>query len=450
MSTAARTAFATGAAALSFLALAGSAAASTTTCDRFASPTGDDNAPGTLVQPKRTGQALVNSLAPGETGCLRGGTFAADDQIKISTPKVTLTSYPGERATLAGRLWVAKEAPGTTISSLDLDGRNVRDLPSPTINGDDVVLRGNDITNHHTEICVLVGSSDSWGRAHRTLIEGNRIHACGELPSTNMDHGIYLAASDDAVVRDNMIYDNADRGIQLYPDAQRTLVTGNVINGNGEGVIFSGDETTASSNNVVENNVITNSKIRDNVDSHWPGRVGTGNVLRNNCIGGGAYDDGSGGIIKGSNVGFTTGDNLLKAPVFANALSGDFSLPASNPCASILAGAIAKSPPSHDSDGPQGSGASAVVTIDPVAKAVHTLTPVRVSGRAPGAGRVQVLTRHDGEWKVLGTDRAVKGGGYRLKLRLRNPGRLTLKAVAGGLRDSKPVKLRVKKSGRRG
>ena len=312
-----------------------------------------------------------------------------------------------------------------------------------------MVLSGNDITNHHTEICVLVGSSDSWGRAHRTLIEGNRIHACGELPSTNMDHGIYLAASDDAVVRDNLIYDNADRGIQLYPDAQGTSVTGNVIDGNGEGVIFAGDDTTESSNNVVENNVITNSKIRDNVDSHWPGRVGTGNLVRNNCIGGGAYDDGSGGIIKGSNVGFTTGDNLLKAPAFTNAPTGDFSLPASNPCASILAGAIAKSPPSRDSEGAKGS--SAVVTINPVAKAVHALTPVRVSGRAPGAGRVQVLSRHNGEWKVLATDRAVKGGGgYRLKLRLRNPGRLTLKAVAGGLRDSRPVKLRVKKNGRRG
>ena len=42
------------------------------------------------------------------------------------------------------------------------------------------------------------------------------------------------------MIRDNWIYDNADRGVQLYPDADGTVVTGNVIDGNGEGVIFGG------------------------------------------------------------------------------------------------------------------------------------------------------------------------------------------------------------------
>jgi hypothetical protein len=38
------------------------------------------------------------------------------------------------------------------------------------VNADDVVLRDNDITNHHTAICVSLGSAVDWGRAHDTLV----------------------------------------------------------------------------------------------------------------------------------------------------------------------------------------------------------------------------------------------------------------------------------------
>src|SRR5207244_878764 len=79
-----------------------------------------------------------------------------------------------------------------------------------------------------------------YGRAVGDVIQRNRIHDCGRVPSSNHDHGIYLAYSDNTKVLDNVIFDNADRGVQFYPDAQGTVVKGNVIDGNGEGVIFSG------------------------------------------------------------------------------------------------------------------------------------------------------------------------------------------------------------------
>ena len=52
---------------------AGSAA---TTCDRFAAPAGSDTGTGTLETPFRTAGRLVDSLAPGETGCFRGGLYS--------------------------------------------------------------------------------------------------------------------------------------------------------------------------------------------------------------------------------------------------------------------------------------------------------------------------------------------------------------------------------------
>ena len=150
----------------------------------------------------------------------------------------TVTSYPGERATVVGRIHVADEANNVVVQGLTLDGRNGDNLPSPTVNGDGIVFRDNEVTNDHTTICFLLGS-DGYGRARGTVIERNRIHNCGQLPATNHHHGIYVEASDGARITENWIYDNADRGVQLFPDAQGTYVARNVIDGNGQGVIFS-------------------------------------------------------------------------------------------------------------------------------------------------------------------------------------------------------------------
>lgn len=429
--------------ALTLAALAAPApAAATTSCDLVAAAGGSDSAPGSVEQPFATVQHLVDSLAPGQTACLRTGTYTdpSDNEVNIRVPNTTLTSYPGERATIRTRLWVEQDGDGVTISDLDLDGRNPTLLPSPTINADDVVLRGNDITNHNTAICVSLGSAHTWGRAHRTLIENNRIHNCGRLPATNQDHGIYVNSSDDAVIRGNWIYDNADRGIQLYPDAQGTLVTGNVIDGNGQGVIFGGSEETASSNNIVEHNVITNSKIRDNVESSWGGPHGSGNVARENCVGGGAYDDGDGGVLGDypGGLGFSAANNTIRVPAFANRAGGDFTIPADDPCAALLGG-------SSDVGSAPVAAAPSEVTIDTDRRQVRRMSPVRVSGSAPGAGAVVVVVRSKGQWRRLGS-KSPRGadGSYSMSVRLPSAGRPALKAVATGLRDSRPVRLRVR------
>jgi len=298
--------------ALTLLALPSAAAAAGTdggageTCDRSASPAGSDTAPGTPKRPLATAQALVDALAEGETGCLRAGEYAADDEIKLETPGITLRSYPGERATLRGRIWVTREAPGSTLTGLDIDGTNSRTLPSPTINGDRVNVIGNDITNGHTSICLSVGSPDTFGRARGTFIAGNVIHDCGSLPATNFDHGIYVNSADETMIVGNTIFGNADRGIQLYPDAQGSLIAGNVIAGNGEGVLFGGSADTASSDNLLVGNSITGSTIRGNVESSWGGPVGTGNFVLRNCLSGGADPAGD----TGAGVGFTGAGNL--------------------------------------------------------------------------------------------------------------------------------------------
>ena len=215
----------------------GGQAQATVTCSKVAAVTGSDSAAGTEAAPFRSAQKLADSLTIGEVGCLRSGTFDTQNQVKVTRPGITLTSFPGERATVKGRLWV--DAHDVTVADLNIDGRNQTGLPSPSVTGSGNTFRGLDVTNHHTGICFSLGHPD-WARAVDTVIEDSRIHDCGHLPATNYDHGIYVSAADGTIIRDNWIYDNADRGIQLYTDADDSRITRNVIDGNGAGIIFGG------------------------------------------------------------------------------------------------------------------------------------------------------------------------------------------------------------------
>lgn len=272
---------------------------------------------------------LIDSLAPGQTGCLRAGTYVAD-QFAIETPGIRLTSFPGERATLQGRLRIEASADGAVVEGLVLDGRNPGNLLGPLIYADGVTLRDNEITNQHTAICVHIDAYPGEPPPRAVVIEDNRIHDCGQLPATNHEHGIYVAQGSGTIIRGNWIYSNADRGVQLYPNADDSLVTANVIDGNGEGVIISGDSDEASDGNLVSDNVITNSTIRDNVESHWQGPIGSGNVVRDNCVFGGVRDDGDGGI--GLEHGFMAVDNITAAPLYVDRGSANFDLRPNSPC----------------------------------------------------------------------------------------------------------------------
>lgn len=335
-------------AALAALAVAigaGSASAASG-CSLVAAPGGSDSAAGTEAAPLASVDELLDRLEGGQTGCLRTGTYVSR-QFLVKTPGVTLTSYPGERATLRGQLRFNVTAVGSVAENLNLDGRNVDDLLGPLIYADGVILRGNDISNDHTGICVHVDDYSSSPPPRGVVIEQNVIHDCGRLPATNHDHGIYIANARDTVVRGNVIYGNADRGVQMYPDADRTVVVNNVIDGNGQGVIFGGGPESSSDDNLVANNVITNSTIRWNIESHWQGPVGSGNVARDNCTW--TQRDSYSGTPEGSGIQTMTGaraiDNVTANPGYLDRSGGDFSIRASSPCHGLIGGELPSLPP---------------------------------------------------------------------------------------------------------
>ena len=283
---------------IALAAIPSTAAASVGGCDLYASPAGSDTAGGTASSPFKTVQHLADALVPGQVGCLREGTYEGYSapgetfkQLKVTRPNISLTSAPGEQARIDARVWIAQGANGVTFENLYLDGANSKTLPSPTVNAENDVFRHDEVTNDHTGICFTLGIT-GYGEARGTLIEGNRIHACGALPSTNQHHGIYVADAENTMIRDNWIYDNVNRGIQLYPNAQKTTITGNVIYGNGEGIIFSGDATEASSGSMVTHNVIADAQIRSNVESFYEAGapIGANNVVKENCTYGAVFE----------------------------------------------------------------------------------------------------------------------------------------------------------------
>jgi hypothetical protein len=315
------------------------ASAKAVPCTTFASPFGSDAASGSRSAPFRTAQKLADSLSLGEAGCLRAGTYRGNVTLRRGGApgrRATLKSYPAERARILGRLWITESADFVTISSLDLDGSTAPTcrprpecavLPSPTVYGDDVVFWGNDVTNAHRTSCFLLGHVTR-GRAERTLIKRNSIHDCGRLPPTNHDHGIYVEAADQARIAENYIYGNADRGVQLYPNARWTYIVRNVIDGNGEGILFA----SRSTGNLAEHNLITNSKVRWNLESYR--LTGKGNEARFNCLRASNTEpsyDGNGGIQPGMPV--FTHDNVVANPLYVDRASRDYRLREGSPCA---------------------------------------------------------------------------------------------------------------------
>lgn len=303
-------------------------------CDRVATP----SVPGSGRAKAGPVQALVDSLEPGEIGCLRGGVY--DEDVTVTSggeegAPIRLRSAFGERAVLRGRLSIADEANFVRVEQLVLDGSRApacepdetcEVLPSPSVRGNDVTFWANEVRNGNSGICFNLGGDDE--PARRVTIKANRIHHCGRLPRTNFDHGVYVQNAEDTRILSNWIYANADRGVKLSPNARESEVRANVIDGNGVGVSLGGDEETASSDNEVSGNVISNSRARWNVETFWPGPRGDNNVIRRNCVFAPDARPGyatNGGITVAAE-GLVEVDNLVLDPDLADPEDGDLAI----------------------------------------------------------------------------------------------------------------------------
>ena len=425
------------------LAAASSAPAqAATSCDRVASPSGSDSGAGTLESPYLTASKLAGSLAPGETGCFRAGTYSFGT-LTLTTAQVTLAPYGSEAVTLAGHIKALPAAQNSVIEGMVLDASSSPDnTMGPKIYASGFVLRDNEITNRHSEICVIVGSYNSEPAPVGVVIERNRIHDCGALPATNLDHGIYIAEARSTIVHDNWIYDNADRGIQQYPDVKGSVITGNVIASNGQGVNFSGAGSLVTTDATVAGNIVVDSKIGDNAYSGGSGPNGTNNLFRDNCVH--SLSGGSG--IESSPRSFTASNNLVANPDFVAAAADDYRLEASSACLAKYTGTMSGigSPPPTPKLGR--------VKLAVNRRSVRRGRQFRLRGNVPvglesSHRRVVIERRDGGEWRRAAGTPVRSDQRFSASVSASDSPVLKLRAVVAGAAHSRVVRVRARVRG---
>jgi hypothetical protein len=275
---------------------------------------------GSVAAPYQSVAKLLASLGNGQTGCLMEGTYVED----VTFPKggsgggpLTLAAAPGAHAVLKGVLTVPDTADNVAIVNLVLDGTNAAKVASPLVRGDHVALRGDDITNVGAD-CVTLGDP-MFGVAKVTVIEGNRIHGCKT--------GVAARLAESSVVAHNFIFDNTSDGVAFFPNGDSATIEHNVIDGNGNGVLFGSDGKLISINDVVRLNVISGSTKGFNVYSTYPATVGTGNSATQNCLWMGFKGD-----VAMPLKGFSVKDNITADPMFIDRAGKDFRLAPASAC----------------------------------------------------------------------------------------------------------------------
>ena len=285
--------------------LALAAAPDAAACTRWASSGGSDRAAGTAAAPFRSVTRLLQALPNGGVGCLRPGP-GFRERITIRRP-VTLRSSGG-RAKIIGQITIARHVPNVRLSGLAVRGSGPGQA-TILVRGDRARIVGNDISgpefrNRNTPCILLDGPRD-------VLIEANRIHNCSRVSRRDLyAPGILVSSALRARILHNVVYHTLGDGIALAPNAQRSRVARNIVDGNTAGIYIGGNRRTASSYNVVTRNVISNSG-RWNVHSAWSGHVGKGNVVASNCLWNGFAGTSAG-------TGFRLVGNIRASPRFLN------------------------------------------------------------------------------------------------------------------------------------
>jgi len=316
----------------------------------YVSPSGSDSNSGSEAQPWRTLAKAFGAVSAGQTVYLRAGTYAewvTFSRSGSSSAPITVRSYPGELATISGRLKVTGS--WLRFSGLRFQGRtggNDTDVLIYVSGGDNIEISGNELTGAAMS-AIYIG--DPGNGADNVQFLRNFVHDNGT--HTNLDHGIYYGTGRGGLIANNLFLRNYAYGIHLYPDCDNAIVVNNTVVSNGRsGVIVGGESTTADSNLVANNVVAFNTDY--GVRSYWGGSAGSGNVIRGNLF----YGNPAGDLASGSLAsGMTYDSNLVADPRFVDRNAGNYRLAADSPA---LERALAGYSPAVDLDGrsrPQGT-----------------------------------------------------------------------------------------------
>jgi hypothetical protein len=293
---------------------------SSTVCDLIAAPTGSDTTGnGSAAAPFASLQKLDSALTPGQTGCLRGGSYGSTSthytlsNAGIASAPITITSYPGETATVQG--WVDIEGGYQTLEHLSLDGSNTfyqqvrtgTTCPAPVSQG--LVVAAPGVTLQYDDIYQSVAALRGegigigwWGNASGTTVRYNKIHDTGQCDQ--FDHSIYLASGSGVQIYGNWIWNNhGGQAVSVYPNVISASIHSNVIDASDSGFdIGDSGGSNATASVAIFHNIVSDLGTLSNKDQGWsmPGVTIYCTFLSTASLGNQAYDN------NGYNNGRTT------------------------------------------------------------------------------------------------------------------------------------------------
>jgi len=243
---------------------------------------GEDGNDGSNDRPWGTIQHAVDSIAPGDTILVHGGSYAGAriEQSGEADAWMTLMAAPGETAIL--------DSPGP-------NNRHESTLELETWEGELTVnywvIAGLEITGAPAWGIDMRGSEES--HSHHLIIQNNRVYDNGWEGGNS---GIFTAFVDDVLIEGNESIENGEHGIYLSNSGDRFIVRGNRLSFNANcGLHMNGDIEMGGdgilSSGLVENNVISENGAEGgcaaiNMDSV------TDTVVRNNLL----FQNHAGGI----------------------------------------------------------------------------------------------------------------------------------------------------------
>jgi parallel beta-helix repeat protein len=270
---------------------------------------GNDASSGSVDAPFGSLGHGVGVLTPGDTLCVRGGTYAEtlDDAIPSGTSwsaPVTVAAYPGESVTIRpnagadfGLHFVSDHH--VVVSGVIVDATNVTYDAVKVTSGSagaahHIRIERSEIMNAPGQGILVTGNDQG---VQYNEFRGLKVHGngavCAGFATRDFCHGFYIATSYN-VVDGSEIYGNAGWGVQVYQG------TANQANGN----------------------VVSNNRIHDNAAAGYrgPGIVlssGVGNTAFNN-------------VVWGNNGGIEVAYAVSDAKVFNNTIYANNANPAYN------------------------------------------------------------------------------------------------------------------------
>jgi type III secretion system FlhB-like substrate exporter len=294
-------------------------------------------------------QTFVNSLKPGNIGCVRTGTYGARGTITnfasigTSSSPVILKNYPGDtKPTILGQF--RETGSYQTVSGFVFDGptgqvtTNPEDVVVWLYGANNATFSDNEVRNglYHAGIFVSLVTN--------AKVLRNYVHDNGDFSDptqANYDHGIYWA-NGSGVIANNIIKHNYAYGVHLYPSPDHVLVENNTItNQTGRGGII---VANGSSNTVIANNILSDNLYGIKVYS----LTGTNNIADTNLF----WNNSGGNIV--DNIGLTVTNSISGNPLFAG--TNDYHLTSGSPAINKANSNYVVSPDYTGIIRPQGGG----------------------------------------------------------------------------------------------